>query len=81
MKTNLRIQSRIAEIEKRLDAATPGPWSAGMSFTGKYPKIYGRNYESVAIATKESDADFIAHARADVEELLEEVKRLKEERS
>jgi hypothetical protein len=51
---------RLAEIRKREQAATPGPWWASPSDEG-------------------ADAQFMAHARTDIPDLLSEVERLKVE--
>ena len=77
----------LSEIQKRVDAATEGPWE----YQGKgvsYPPIVvsrckddDEYYRSVCDFPKyskpESVGPFIAHARQDVEVLLEMVKELR----
>lgn len=66
----------MAEIKKRAEAATEGPWN-------KFPIV--DNDEFVVIGGdmvaetvyEEADATFIAHARQDVPALLAEVERLR----
>jgi hypothetical protein len=77
---------RLAEIEARTEAATPGPW-----FADSHVVDFGRPYRSdvyVPFAVVHAHADhrtrqqeinaaFIAHARADVPDLVAEVHRLR----
>ena len=72
-------------IERRCNAATKGPWESfveGRDFLGgsDFIRTGGLDADSPDIeligATVE-DQDFIAHARQDVPQLLEEVRRLK----
>jgi hypothetical protein len=83
---------RIAEIEKRCNAATAGPWfhrQAGMEGHGQaYDWIAdaeGVGRHSKIIVSRESvyggtpDYSFIAHARTDIPDLVSEVKRLRAE--
>lgn len=76
---------QLAEIQARCDRASPGPWrsmiegrehTSGASFimTGP-PNARGEDIE-LSGATQD-DQDFIAHARLDVPQLLEEVRRLR----
>ena len=67
---------QLEEIRARCEAATPGPWVAEVK------TLYGvsvsmptenRYYD---IRTNKHDADFIAHARQDIPDLLDEVERL-----
>lgn len=90
-------KKRLAEIEAREKAATPGPWtccSYGMEVPGHEQagvawEIYARAPEeeqaiaTVALTVRDpvSDADFLACARTDIPWLLELVKQLAEERS
>lgn len=74
-------------IAARLAAATPGPWTTGADEEWsdalapwalvidptRYPLV-----EMEPGARGAADAEFIAHARADVEQLLAEVRRLTE---
>ena len=71
---------RIAEVEARCSNATPGPWASYEYMvlnTSEYSIVVcdsGENGES------EKDAEFIAHARTDIPDLLAEVKALKAEK-
>lgn len=69
---------RLAEIEARANAATPGPWRYTLYF------VMSPSQGLIAdigpgSASVNSDAAFIAHARTDVPALLAEVRRLREE--
>lgn len=64
-------QEELAEIRKRTEASTPGPW--------KESKLYiefGDSSERLADVCNRIDAEFIAHAREDVPKLLAEIERL-----
>lgn len=67
----------LAAIKARAEAATPGPWAWGGDV------LFGRDHwDGPLLATRvdgqrAEDADFITHARADVEVLLAEVDRLR----
>lgn len=68
----------LTAIEQRANAATPGPWvNDGAEI---YADIIGGQWIGETLRlddpTSESDAEFIAHARQDVDDLLAEVKRL-----
>lgn len=85
--------ARLAEIEARANAATPGPWSPA-PYSGADPHdriVVGSNNDWLlnvgalvheAISPKNpqeyADAEFIAHARTDVPALVAEVRRLRE---
>jgi hypothetical protein len=84
-------EARIAEIEARANAATEGPWQASWDTfedTDTY-RVEQKATELVIRTSAESyetdndelfgDIDFIAHARTDIPDLLDEVKRLREE--
>lgn len=79
-------------IERRVEAATKGPWSFAYAVQwktmGSAPyeaevsfavDVNGLSYEWAALrgANAEPNAAFIAHARTDVPALLAEVRRLK----
>lgn len=76
----------IEEIKARHEAATPGPWYLGMS--GANFEGFSLEYHIATVYNKKiyaqppggqfpaADADFIAHARTDIPELLAEVERL-----
>jgi hypothetical protein len=69
---------RVAAIRARLADATPGPWERNNQHTTQHG-IAGP-FGLHATAWGEGDAEFIAHARADVSWLLDEVERLEAER-
>ncbi|MVB11163.1 hypothetical protein CAFE_18700 [Caprobacter fermentans] len=73
----------LAEIKAREQAATPGPWVS--IFDLKDFTVYDMSGEKGVIIAKlrnskykykQPDADFIAHARTDMPELIAEVERL-----
>lgn len=75
---------RLAEIQARYDAATPGPW-VNMSdgegtFAGEIRDC--NNFIEIAdmpeMDDRPADFEFIAHAREDVPDLHAEVARLRE---
>ena len=79
--------TRLAEIEQRLQAATPGPWFAHYEQDGE-PTIPfvsdsddeewdGRLLLNVDSDREDADAAFIAHAPDDIRYLLEQVRRLR----
>lgn len=61
-------------IEARANAATEGPWAADR-LEGNLDSLYSRVAE--VGMWLEADAEFIAHARADVPALVAEVRRLR----
>jgi hypothetical protein len=76
---------RLAEIEARADRALPGPWTARRDYVDDLHfgsvrctilEAPARNLFAVA-GMAMADAEFIAHARTDVVELLAEVHRLR----
>lgn len=82
-------EERLAEIEARANAATPGPWEAGESAfdssTGGgsclgvfAPTKYSPRALLANEVFDEADAAFIAHARADVPDLVAEMRRLRD---
>lgn len=75
--------TRLDEIEKRIDAATPGPWrsdSCGDIFTeaetefcpGMDQHLF-RTLASTKCGPDRGDAAFIAHARQDIPHLLNKI--------
>ena len=85
------MEERLLEIEARCKAATPGPWKAeiGPLITIEAePLRHGlagwpicdmdMKVELIAPDQPMADAAFIAHARQDVPDLLEEVAQLRE---
>jgi len=72
-------QKRIDEIRARCEAATPGEWhdlDDWLVYTGDYIEGAGISNEQVVCTTKDGAAEFIAHARQDIPELLDEIDRL-----
>ena len=75
-------KSELDEIRARCEAATPGPWHGNVFGYGGVHILWGSVYmgdgELVRIGHNESsNADFVARARQDVPDLLEEVERLR----
>ena len=67
----------LSDIDKRLINATPGPWEYFLRREGCWV-IHNNNSEADnIIAYNEADAAFIAHARQDIDILLEEVRVLR----
>jgi hypothetical protein len=81
------IESRISEIRERLAAATPGPWHLGGNFGPALsranvwgPRALGdQSGPLIAQECDNANADFIAHAPADLEALLAEREGMKAE--
>lgn len=84
---------QLAEIDARLRAATPGPWTKDHRGGGVVRGstliefVRGSSYTQVALAVglhekeaggQEENATFIANAPADIAALIAEVKRLRE---
>ncbi|HEY3603810.1 MAG TPA: hypothetical protein VGL04_03995 [Sporichthyaceae bacterium] len=68
-------------ILDRLNAASPGPWQRhGADVHGPAGRLFtGRDDSAESRAQADRDAEFVAHARADVAELLAELARLQGE--
>jgi hypothetical protein len=64
----------LAEIKKRTEAASPGPWYLNHDLL-----VYGDGpYDYICeLDAEKVDADFITHARNDVPKLLAEIERLR----
>ena len=76
-------QTRLDEIRARCEAATPGPWNAidkGNTVPSYAIRHFAVGEKCVNVASgispKTGDADFIAHARTDVPDMLDEIERL-----
>ena len=73
-------EAYLSEVERRSNAATPGPW---ISFVEGRNNVSGSSFIRTASEDIElsgatnADQDFIAHARQDVTLLLAEVRRLR----
>jgi len=70
----------LAEIEERANAATPGPWEwypADREIWSGPTEIVKSYDDAWQIVIDDEDADFIAHSRQDVPELIAEVRRLR----
>jgi hypothetical protein len=67
-------------IEARAEAAAPGPWREPKNGLGLGWTIFPKNSKGWSIATCDSgtDADFIAHARADIPDLVAELRAARE---
>lgn len=68
-----------AEIKKRADEATPGPWSTerhGAPLPGDswWTVIHHTGQVSRILSTRPCDAEFIAHSRTDVPKLVAALK-------
>ena len=70
---------RIAEIRARVEAATPGPWEVDDKYSDQFVVCELDEYVAVSASTDadigldgRADAEFIAHARQDVPDLLDE---------
>lgn len=74
----------LAEIRKRADSATPGPWKAYIEerdFQSGSSFIQTQGEDIELIGATEADYDFIANARQDIPKLLDEIERLRGEHS
>lgn len=80
----MRSSKRIGQIEKRLRQTPPAPWYTYLEGEDEGRKFYGIsnldddpilffNESSCDVET----ADFIVHAKSDIEFLLDEIERLK----
>ena len=70
----------LAEIRKRAEAATPGPWKAFVEdrdFQSGSSFIQTQGEDIELIGATEEDYDFIANARQDIPKLLDEIESLK----
>lgn len=73
---------QLAAIRARLDAATRGPWALGHDTDingGWFAEILVPSQHLAALGyidSSRADAEFIAHARTDLEQLLDEVEHL-----
>jgi len=83
----------LREIEDRLTAASPGPWTSyvegrdhesgddfiRVSENDSEPDLYlARAITGGVVPASTADQDFIAHARQDIPALIAEVRRLRE---
>ena len=74
----------LAEIRKRADSATKGPWKAYVEdrdFQSGSSFIQTQGEDIELIGVTEADYDFIANARQDIPKLLDEIDRLRGEQS
>lgn len=74
---------QLQDVKERADKATPGEWLINVHYDENGAKegtcdIHTNN-EPVACYTNEYDAQFIAHARQDIPELLQQVASLQDE--
>lgn len=77
--------TEIAEIKKRYEAATPGPWISyveGRDHQSGDHFIQTRGEEDIYLyGNTIADQDFIAHARQDIPALIAEIERLRGEQA
>lgn len=69
-------EQELLEIERREQAATPGPWSMKQDGADFYMADSKGQYLDITLA----DAIFASHARKDIPALLQEVRRLQAEK-
>lgn len=78
-------QEWLNQIEKRLSVATSGPWMVINNRKIPYEnRVVGPEHQFVCKGAKdptpwdmsEEDAEFIAHARTDIEALVREIRKL-----
>jgi hypothetical protein len=76
-------EKRLEEISARARAARPGPWEeqriGAHSSRVLAPRTPHIVHGTVGDLMRPPDAAFIAHARGDIPDLLEEVRRLRRE--
>ena len=73
-------ERELEDIERRLAGATKGPWRADPLTAFETLILSPQTTVVHAKLLMPSDAEFIAHARMDIETLVGEVKRLRGER-
>ena len=71
-------EKRLAEIRARVEAATPGPWEVDDKYSDGFVVCELDEYVAVSTSTDadigldgRADAEFIAHARQDIPDLLD----------
>ena len=62
--------SALDDIRQRAETATPGPWEMTLSADRKRALVWDDSESIVARSEDDADAEFIAHARADIPRLL-----------
>jgi hypothetical protein len=70
---------RLAEIEKRCNAATAGPWERNEAYPTQLHSSTKHAGSLVVIINGMNfprDVDFVLHSRTDIPDLLSEIKRL-----
>ena len=80
-------EKRLAEIRARVEAATPGPWEVDDKYSDKFVVCELDEYVAVSASADADigldggpDAEFIAHARRDIPDLLDDLDALRAER-
>ncbi len=73
-------QKQFDAIKERTKNTTEGPWEMRASFDGDYVVVGENPIPPIATYLFDYDAEFIAHAREDVQALVAEVERLKADR-
>lgn len=74
-------EAYLKEVERRSNAATPGPWTSfieGRDHTSGSSFIRTASEDIELSGATTADQDFIAHARQDVPLLVAELRRLRE---
>jgi hypothetical protein len=67
---------RMDSIRARLEAATPGPWLVrGGQLTSRF-SVGSVDGHPVGLTYAPADADFVAHARDDIEWLLDQLEQI-----
>lgn len=77
-KMNPVTEEHLVNIENRLKAATPGPWTSfveGRDHTSGSSFIRTSGSDIELSGATVADQDFIAHARQDLENLMAEIRR------
>lgn len=77
-KMNALTEEYLLDIENRLKASTPGPWTSvveGRDQTSGSSFIRTSGSDIELSGATVADQDFIAHARQDLESLLVEIRR------
>lgn len=68
---------RLSEIKERAEKATVGPWRSEADEQGHFVTVFNYDHGEYFAVSDKADAEFVAHARQDVPDLIAEVERLK----
>ena len=69
--TSTLTPERKQEIRERIEKATPGPWQGGIAGLCNLVSFDGDDISGVGIIHNPRNLVFIAHARADLPDLME----------